>query len=162
MAACLEPVAQLTEVLDDPVVDDRDVTGAVLVRVGVQVVRTAVRRPARMRQADGRVGGPVGDRRSQVGELAGLLLDEQVPTVVDERDTGRVVSAVLEACQSLDEDRTRFPGPRIAHDAAHQRWSPFCLSRGGVESSGGCCSHAEARRSDASALGASVPEAALV
>ena len=121
MAAFLEPVAELAEVLDDPVVDDRDVARAVLVGMGVQVVRTAVGRPARVRQADGRVRGPVGDRRAQVGELAGLLLDEQVPTVVDERDARRVVAAVLEAGQSLDEDGTRLPGSRVAHDAAHQR-----------------------------------------
>ncbi len=50
----LELVAQLDEVLDDAVVDDRQLAGAVDVRVGVEVVGAAVRRPARVAQAGGR------------------------------------------------------------------------------------------------------------
>ena len=56
VAARGEPVAQLPEVLDDPVVDDRDVARAVLVRMGVQVVRPAVGRPARVGEADAACG----------------------------------------------------------------------------------------------------------
>ena len=51
VAPLLELVAQLPEVLDDPVVDHRDVAGAVLVGVGVEVVGPAVGRPARVREA---------------------------------------------------------------------------------------------------------------
>ncbi len=72
VAARLESVAQLAEVLDDPVVDDRDVAGAVLVGVGVQVVRPAVGRPARVGEADRGVRRPVGDGRREVRQLAGL------------------------------------------------------------------------------------------
>ena len=63
---------------------------------------------------------PIGDRRRQVGELAGLLLDEEVALLVDEGDARRVVAAVLEAPQALDEDRARLAGPRVADDAAHR------------------------------------------
>ena len=42
-----------------------------------------------------------------------------VARVVDERDAGRVVAAVLEALEPLDEDRARLPGTRVADDAAH-------------------------------------------
>ena len=119
VAARLEPVAQLPEVLDDPVVDDRDVARAVLVGMGVQVVRPAVGRPARVGQPDRGVRRPVGDGGREVGELAGPLLDEQVAGLVDERDPGRVVAAVLEALEAFDEDRARLAGTRVADDAAH-------------------------------------------
>jgi hypothetical protein len=52
VAARLEAVAQLAEVLDDAVVDDRDLAGAVLVGMRVEVVGPAVGRPARVREAD--------------------------------------------------------------------------------------------------------------
>ena len=119
VAARLEPVAELAEVLDDPVVDDRDVAGAVLVGMGVQVVRPAVGRPAGVGEADRGVRRPVGDRGLEVRELAGLLLDEQVAVLVDEGDPGRVVAAVLEPLEALDQDRPRLPGPGVADDAAH-------------------------------------------
>ena len=124
VAARLEPVAELAEVLDDPVVDDRDVAGAVLVGMGVQVVRPAVGRPARVGEADRGVRRPIGDRGLEVGELAGLLLDEQVAVLVDEGDPRRVVAAVLEPLEALDQDRARLPGSRVADDAAHVAGSP--------------------------------------
>ncbi len=117
--ASLEPVAQLAEVLDDPVVDDGDLTGAVLVGMGVQVVRPAVGGPARVGEPDRRVRGPVRDRRLEVGQLARPFLDEQVAGVVHERDPGRVVAAVFEPFQAFDEDGPGLPGPRVSDDAAH-------------------------------------------
>ena len=119
VAARLESVAQLAEVLDDAVVDDGDLAGAVAVRVRVQVVRASVRRPARVGEPDGGVRGPVGDGGLEVDQLAGALLDEQVAGIVHERDPGRVVATVLEPFEALDEDRTRLPGPGVADDAAH-------------------------------------------
>ena len=127
VAPRLEPVAQLAEVLDDPVVDDRDLARAVQVGVGVEIVRPAVGRPAGVGEADRRVGRAVGDRGLEVGQLAGPLLDEQVAGVVDEGDPGRVVAAVLEATQTLDEDRARLTRSGIADDPAH---AVRCLLRG--------------------------------
>ena len=119
VAARLQPVAELAEVLDDPVVDDRDLAGAVLVRMGVEVVRPAVGGPAGVGEADGGVRGAIGDGGLEVRQLAGPLLDEQVARVVDQRDARRIVAAVLEAPKAFDEDRPRLTGTRIADDAAH-------------------------------------------
>ncbi len=119
VAAGLEAVAQLAEVLDDPVVDDRDLARAVLVGMGVEVVGPAVRRPAGVRQADRRVRRPVGDGRLEVDQLAGALVDEEVARVIDQGDPGRVVAAVLEPFQALDEDGARVARSRVADDAAH-------------------------------------------
>ena len=52
VAALAQAVAQLLEVLDDAVVDDRDLARAVGVGMGVEVIRPAVRRPARVGEAD--------------------------------------------------------------------------------------------------------------
>ena len=119
VAARLESVAQLAEVLDDPVVDDRDGARAVAMRMGVQVVRPAVRRPAGVGQPDRGVGRAIGEGGLEVDQLARPLLDEQVAGVVDEGDPGRIVAAVLEPLEPLDEDGARLPRTRVADDAAH-------------------------------------------
>ena len=124
VATRLEAVAQLPEVLDDPVVDDRDLAGAVLVGVRVEVVGPTVRRPAGMGEPDRRVWRPVGDGRLEVGQLAGALLDEQVARIVDEGDPGRVVAAVLQPFEAFDEDGAGLPGTGIPDDAAHSGVEP--------------------------------------
>ena len=72
-----------------------------------------------MGEADRGVGRPVGDGGLQVGQLAGPLLDEEVAVLVDERDAGRIVAAVFETLQTLDEDRSRLTWSGVADDAAH-------------------------------------------
>src|SRR5207247_9502049 len=53
------------------------------------------------------------------------------PAALDQREPRRVVPAVLEAPQSLEQERRRLPRPRVAYDAAHTRrasstssWAP--------------------------------------
>src|SRR5690349_23439244 len=90
-------------------------------RVGVAVVRRAVGRPARVAHA-----GRPGDRARrellvEVLDAAGLLLDLQRVVVADDRDAGRVVAAVFEATQALDDDVEGCPRTDVADDAAHVR-----------------------------------------
>ena len=119
VAARFELVAQLPEVLDDPGVDHRDLARAVLVGMGIEVVGAAVGRPAGVCEPDRRMWRAVGNGRRQVGELARLLLDEQVARVIHEGDTGRVVAAILQALESGDENGARLARSRVANDAAH-------------------------------------------
>ena len=98
---------------------DRDLAGAVLVRVGVEVVRPAVRGPAGVGEADRRVRRAIRDGRLEVDQLAGPLLHEHLAVLVDQRDPGRVVAAVLEAGQPLDQDGAGLAGTGVADDAAH-------------------------------------------
>src|SRR5207237_10298107 len=58
------------------------------------------------------------------------LVDIDAP-VLDQREPRGVVPAVLEAPQSLEQERCRLPRPRVAYDAAHMRrasstssWAP--------------------------------------
>ena len=119
MAARLETIPQFAEVLDDPVVDDGDLAGAVQVGMGVEVVRPTVGRPACMRKTHCRMGCSLGERRRQVGELAGLLLDEQGSFLIDKGDSGGVVAAIFETPKPLDENGARLAGTGVSDDAAH-------------------------------------------
>jgi len=119
VAAGFQLVPELAEVLDDPVVDHRDLPGAVLVRVGVEVVRPPVGCPAGMGEADRRMRGAIRDGRLEIDQLAGLLLHEQLAVFADQRDARGVVAAVFEPCQALDQDGSGLAGTGVADDAAH-------------------------------------------
>ena len=56
----------------------------------------------------------------QLEYLARTLLDRQTMFVRDDRDSGRIVAAVLEAFQPLQEDRAGWTRPDIADDSTHQ------------------------------------------
>ena len=105
-----ELVGELDVVLDDPVVDEGQTTRAVDVGVGVAFGRTPVGGPPGVADTGGGVGrcplgpldqvvertGPVGSPGSpQPGALVGT----------DQGDAGRVVPPVLEAGQTLEQDR---------------------------------------------------------
>ena len=111
-----ELVAQLLEVLDDAVVHDGD--ALVHVRMGVALDRLAVRRPARVAEAGVALQGMVGEPQLQVLELA-LGAPAVEMAVLDGGDAGRVVAAIFEPPQRVDE----IAGDRLlsknADDAAH-------------------------------------------
>ena len=98
VALPLQLLLQIEIVLDDAVVHDDDLAGAVAVRMGVLLGRAAVRRPARV--ADAVVAGVagVGSRRmtrSRFDSLPALRRSVTAP-VADDRDAGRIVAAVFQ------------------------------------------------------------------
>ena len=115
---CCSSLLQVEIVLDDAVVDDDDLAGAVAVRMGVFLGRPAVRRPARV--ADAVVAGErVGDDHVlEVRQLAGAA--PQVDrAVADDRDAGRVVAAIFELPQPVDQHRHDVLRSDVADDPAH-------------------------------------------
>src|SRR5262249_6269936 len=90
--------------------------GAVGVRMRVPVVGLAVRRPARVADADGPLH-PARQRRLEPGDLAGRLVDLQ-PTARVHGDARGVVAPVLEAMEPGEEDRDRLSAADGAHDTA--------------------------------------------
>ena len=78
-------------------------------------------------------GVDVEQGRPQVGELAGLLLHEQVAVLVDQGDAGRVVAAVLEAREPFEQDGPRLARSGVADDAAHVVWFPPVAARAAVQ-----------------------------
>jgi len=121
MAFGQQPVLQLAVVLDDPVVDQRQLAGAIGVGMGVDVVRAAVGGPAGV--GDARVAGrrATVELLGEVAELAGLFLHEDVTGIGQQRDARRVIAAVLQAAQPVQQDGRRVTRADVTDDAAHER-----------------------------------------
>ena len=122
-AVGLEFLAQHRVVLDDAVVDDRDLARGVTVRMGVAVRRPAVGGPAGVADSGAarqrcRVGG--GQRLLQVGQPACATADGQAPVAVEKRDARGVVAAVLHPPQRVDDDAAGVPRTDVADDSAHR------------------------------------------
>ena len=61
---------------------------------------------------------PLGRRRDQVIDAAGLLVDLQAATSQD-GDTGRVIATVLKALECLENDGDSVLATDVADNAAH-------------------------------------------
>ena len=120
VARLLELLPQLRVVLDDPVVDHGDPSGAVGVGVRVAIGRRPVGGPPRVAHRRGpRRRRIVPERGLELGELAGPPADRELP-VREHGDTRRVVPPVLQPAQPGQDDRERLVGPDVADDAAHE------------------------------------------
>ena len=119
-----QAVAKLAVVLDDPVQDDRQL-GAVTAcqRVRVRLGDAAVRGPA---------GVPEPVRRGRPVRASGFLqvleisdgADVLQPAFLAQRDPGRVVAAVLETLQALEQEGLALTRPDVSDDSAHSN-PPF-------------------------------------
>ena len=109
---------QIEVVLDDPVVDDDDAPGAVAMRMRVLLGRPAVRRPARV--ADAVVPVERVDREDlfEARQLAGAAPQLDL-AVAHDRDARRVVAAILEPPQPVDQNRQNLLLADVADDPAH-------------------------------------------
>ena len=114
----LQLVLQVEVVLDDAVVHDDDLAGAVLVRMGVLFGRPAVRGPARVADAVDAFERLRVDRLLEVDELARASAALDLP-VADDGDARRVVTAIFKPPQSVDEDGHDFLRAEISDDSAH-------------------------------------------
>ena len=59
-----------------------------------------------------------GQRGLEIGDLAGLAPAHD-SGLVENRDAGRIVAAILETAQSVEENRNRLDAAKIADDPAH-------------------------------------------
>ena len=130
VALALQLLLQLEVVLDDAVVNDDDPAGAVAMRVRVLFGGAAVRGPARVAEAVDAAERLVRDHLLEVRELAGAAANVDA-VAVDDRHAGRVVAAILEPPQALDEDGDDGLVADVADDAAH---SQFVSSSSGSSS----------------------------
>ena len=96
VATRAEGGSQRTRVFDDAVMDQCERATAVGVRVRVHRRGGAVRGPARVRDARPACGELFAELLLEHAELARRLVNLD-PTVLDQREAGRVVTAVLEA-----------------------------------------------------------------
>ena len=117
VAELLQLVAQFLVVLDDAVVDDRKtIVGDVRVRVAL--TRNPVCRPARVGDADMGIEGLPVERRLELGDLALPPLPAH-DAIVEDREAGRVVTAVFQAPQALHQDGHDVALGDGSYDSAH-------------------------------------------
>jgi hypothetical protein len=107
----------LVVVLDDPVVHDGDSTAHV--RVGIGFGGLAVRGPSRVGDADVAVQAVRAHEPLERCHAPGA--PQALQLAVHHGDAGRVVAAILEALQSLDEDGNHVAPCDGADDAAHDQ-----------------------------------------
>src|SRR5207253_11167895 len=103
-------------VLDDAVVDDDDLAGAVGMRVLLR--RAAVGCPACVADPGRPAEGVLAEECGEPVELADAAPDLHV-MVVEDGEAGRVVTPVLELPEPAHQDRARVARPDVADDATH-------------------------------------------
>ena len=118
----LQPGPELAVVLDDAVVDHRDAAGGM--GVGIGFAGRAMRGPAGVADARGAADGAPGDQAFELDELAlgAAKLDQAVG---ERRETCRIVAAVFEAPQPVEDVRRRLIRARDTDDSAHAAGTPL-------------------------------------
>jgi hypothetical protein len=125
----LERALQLAEVLDDPVQDDGELRVlAADERVGVLLGHAAVRGPAGVAEAGRGDGAVRAGRLAEEGEVSHRA-DVVEPVVLEEREPGRVVAAVLEPLEAVEQKVLRRSPTDVSDDAAHPE-APLYRLRG--------------------------------
>ena len=115
-----ELLLQLGEVLDDAVVDERELAVVAEVRVRVAVGGAAVGRPAGVADAGVAVGQRLlAEVLRQDAELAGALARAHLAVVGEHGDAGRVVAPVFEPLQAAEEHVDRAVRADVTHDSTH-------------------------------------------
>ena len=113
-----ELLAQRPEILDDAVVDDRKPRRGM--RMGVGFRRLAVRRPARVADADRPAKRRRGKFRLEVLQLAFGAPPLQF-AVLQRRHPGGIVAAVFEPLQGIDNRARDRPGPENPDNSTHPK-----------------------------------------
>ena len=110
---------ELDEVLDDSVVNERYLVGAVGVGVGVGVGRRPVGRPPGVSYPAAALGQPVVDHLEEGRQLALGLSHRRLSGRPDHGDSGAVVAPVLQPRQTVEKYRGGRPAPGVADYPAH-------------------------------------------
>ena len=97
-----------------------NVAGAVGVGMGVLVGGPAVSGPAGVGDAHGAAVAEIGQHGLEVVQVADGV-EQLEAALVDDRDAGRVVTAVLELAQTPEEDVPAFPVADVSDDPTHQK-----------------------------------------
>ena len=114
-------LAQLAEILDDAVVHDRDPLGGMRVRVALG--RPAVGRPAGVADADRALERLARELAFEVAQLAFGAPAREVPAF-ERGDAGRVIAAVFEALERIDELHRHRLTAENADNPAHGAAAP--------------------------------------
>ena len=120
----LQLVFQLNIILNDSVVDDDNLSGAVAMRVGVFFRGAAMRGPARVSDAIQAVKRGLGDGLFEVAQLSRGAPNLHFAVLLDDGNAGRIVAAILEPPQTVQNQRHDFLRSDIPDDPAHVSLTP--------------------------------------
>ncbi len=123
-----ELLAQLEEVLHDAVVHHHHFPGHAQVGMGVARRGRAVGRPARVPDAQVALHGRFCHHLCQARQLAGVAADFDVP-VFEHGKPGRVVAAVLQAAQAVQDDRRGITRSNVTNNSTHSNPSNIKFNR---------------------------------
>ena len=109
---------QFHVVFDDAVVDDGEITFFIRMGMGVDIRRTAMSCPTGMADAD-----RADDRMSlygfsQVDQTACLFADSNGAVMID-GDTGRIITAVFQLCQTIHQKICCFSVSDVTYNTTH-------------------------------------------
>ncbi len=115
----LELVLEAQIVFDDAVVHHHDIAGTVAMRVRVFFGGTPVRRPAGVADAVGAVHRVDANRVFQVAQFSRRSSNRQMVIAIQDCDTGRVITAVFEPAQPIQDDGDCSSVADIADNSTH-------------------------------------------
>src|SRR5204862_6971108 len=95
-------------VLDDSIVDNDDLTCAIAMRMSVLLGRPSVSGPAGVADAVDAFERAHANGVLEIAQLPGCAPDVEGAIVADNGDTRRIVPAVLETFESVEDNRHRF------------------------------------------------------
>jgi len=121
---------ELDIILNDTVVHYDDFTVAVAVRMGIFLGRASVRRPAGVSDAVHAVQRSDADGFLEISQLAGGAANIELAVVADHCDPGRIIAAVLEPPQAVEDQWNNALGPDITDNSAHDEILQVCPGGG--------------------------------
>src|SRR5215831_1482791 len=128
-----QPLTQFAKIFDNAVVHDRNQVGGV--RMGIVLCRTSMGRPARMTDADGSAERLAFKARFKRAQLAfGASAAEHA--FVEGGDARRVIAAIFETLERIDELAGDRLGSENSDDPAHPIGWPLCLFDYGLAAGG--------------------------
>ncbi len=110
-------------VFDDAVMHDHNFSGAITVRMGIFFGRTTVRGPARVANAVSAIQRLQSNDFFQIAQLAFGTAQLQPVPVASHSDSRRIVSAVFQPAQALNDDGNYTFLAHIPDDATHRKTS---------------------------------------
>src|SRR5687768_3041072 len=114
-----ETFLKLQVIFDDSVVNDNHAARAIAMRVRVFFGWASMRGPARVADAVSAIDWAKPNRLFEVAQFAFCAADLEFVALVDDSDTGRVVAAILELSQALDDQRYDLFITYITNNSTH-------------------------------------------
>ena len=124
---------QAEVILDDAVVHDDDLAGAVAMGMGVFLGGAAVGSPSGVPDTIATLKRLQADDFFQVAQLPFRATDLQLVPIAGDGDSSRVISAVLEPPQTLDNDRNDLLLADISNNATHAGYSKESVCEGAAK-----------------------------